>query len=131
MKKLFIIFSVFMTVFISSVSAQKTGDRDPSAMMERMKERIKPALVQKTQITDAQADKVIEISFGAQRKKREVRMDQSLSEEEKGRKYTELDEERNKNLKSIPLSEEQVKGINTFFEEFRKEQKEQRKSAGN
>ena len=119
MKKLFIIFSVFMTVFISSVSAQKTGDRDPSAMMERMKERIKPALVQKTQISDAQADKVIEISFGAQRKKREVRMDQSLSEEEKGRKYTELDEERNKNLKSIPLSEEQVKGINTFFEEFR------------
>jgi hypothetical protein len=131
MKKLFFLLVLFTTVYTTRAVAQGGGDRDPAAMMQRMKERIKPALVEKTKITDAQADKVIEINFGNQRKRREIRMDQSLSDEEKTKKNNEINEAQNKEYKAIPLTDDQVKEVNTFFEEYRKQQMEQRRNGGN
>jgi hypothetical protein len=77
MKKLFLLLVLFATLYTTKAVAQGGGDRDPAAMMQRMKERIKPGLIEKTKITDAQADKVIEINFSNQRKRREIRMDQA------------------------------------------------------
>jgi hypothetical protein len=132
MKKLFFLLVLFTTVYTSKVVAQQnSGDRDPAAMMQRMKERIKPSLVEKTKLTDAQADKVIEINFSNQRKRREIRMDQTLSDEERGKKNAELQEIQNKELKAIPLTDDQVKDVNTFFEEMRKEQMQRRQGSGN
>ncbi len=127
MKKLFLLVFLLTTVYASQAVAQGGPDRDPAAMMQRMKERIKPALIEKTKITDAQADKVIEINFSNQRKRREVRMDQALSAEEKTKKNNEIDEAQNKEYKAIPLTDEQVKDVNAFFEEYRKQQADQRR----
>ena len=132
MKKLFFLLVLFTTVYTTKVVAQQNGgDRDPAAMMQRMKDRIKPSLVEKTKLTDAQADKVIEINFSNQRKRRDIRMDQSLSDEEKTKKNAELQETQNKELKAIPLTDDQVKDVNTFFEEMRKEQMQRRQASGN
>jgi hypothetical protein len=131
MKKLFLLLVLFATLYTTKAVAQGGGDRDPAAMMQRMKERIKPGLIEKTKITDAQADKVIEINFSNQRKRREIRMDQALSAEEKTKKNSEIEEAQNKEYKAIPLTDEQVKEVNTFFEEYRKQQMEQRRNGGN
>jgi hypothetical protein len=58
-------------------------------------------------------------------------MDQALSTEEKTKKNSEIDEAQNKEFKAIPLADEQVKEVNTFFEEYRKQQMEQRRNGGN
>ena len=131
MKKLFFLVVLFTMVYSTKVDAQQNGDRDPAAMMQRMKERIKPSLIEKTKLTDAQADKVIEINFSNQRKRRDIRMDQSLSDDEKSKKNAELQETQNKELKAIPLTDDQVKDVNTFFEEMRKEQMQRRQASGN
>ena len=132
MKKLFFLLVLFTTVYSTSVVAQQNGgDRDPAAMMQRMKERIKPSLIEKTKLTDAQADKVIEINFSNQRKRREIRMDQTLNDEEKTKKNAELQETQNNELKAIPLTDDQLKDVNTFFEEMRKEQMQRRQGSGN
>jgi hypothetical protein len=131
MKKLFFLVVLFTMVYSTKVVAQQNGDRDPAAMMQRMKERIKPSLIEKTKLTDAQADKVIEINFSNQRKRRDIRMDQTLTDEERTKKNAELQEAQNASLKAIPLTDDQVKDVNTFFEEMRKEQMQRRQNSGN
>jgi hypothetical protein len=131
MKKLFFLIVLFTTVYTTKVVAQQNGDRDPAAMMQRMKDRIKPSLIEKTKLTDAQADKVIEINFSNQRKRRDIRMDQTLTDEERAKKNAELQENQNAALKAIPLTDNQVKDINSFFEEMRKEQMQRRQGSGN
>jgi hypothetical protein len=131
MKKLFFLVVLFTMVYSTKVVAQQNGDRDPAAMMQRMKERIKPSLIEKTKLTDAQADKVIEINFSNQRKRRDIRMDQTLTDEERTKKNAELLEAQNASLKAIPLTDDQVKDVNTFFEEMRKEQMQRRQNSGN
>lgn len=122
---------LFTMVYSTKVDAQQNGDRDPAAMMQKMKERIKPSLIEKTKLTDAQADKVIEINFSNQRKRRDIRMDQTLTDEERTKKNAELLEAQNASLKAIPLTDDQVKDVNTFFEEMRKEQMQRRQNSGN
>jgi hypothetical protein len=131
MKKLFFLIVLFTTVYTTKVVAQQNGDRDPAAMMQRMKDRIKPSLIEKTKLTDAQADKVIEINFSNQRKRRDIRMDQTLTDEERAKKNAELQENQNAALKAIPLTDDQVKDVNSFFEEMRKEQMQRRQGSGN
>ncbi|HJW17150.1 MAG TPA: hypothetical protein VJ499_08515 [Flavisolibacter sp.] len=131
MKQLFFLLVLFTTVYTTKAVAQQNGDRDPAAMMQRMKDRIKPSLIEKTKLTDAQADKVIEINFSNQRKRRDIRMDQTLTDEERTKKYAELQETQNTALKAIPLTDDQVKDVNSFFEEMRKEQMQRRQGSGN
>lgn len=124
MKKLFLLLIIFAAAF-TTVQAQQGGG-DPAAMMARMKERIKPQLIDKTKLTDAQADKVIEINFEQQQARRQLRMDQSLSDDDKKKKMADLDAARNKKLSEIPLTNDQVKSVNDFFEEMRKNMQQQR-----
>ena len=131
MKKLLALVVLLTTLYTTNANAQGGGDRDPAAMMQRMKERIKPQLVDKTKITEAEADKVIEINFNNQRKRREVRMDQTMNDEDKAKKTKEIEEAQNKELKAIPLKDDQVKAVNTFFEDMRKEQMQRRQNGGN
>ncbi len=130
MKKLFLLATLFAALFTTSVSAQGGPGGDPAAMKQRMKERVKPQLLEKTKITDEQADKVIEINYDAQRQRREIRTDAAMSEEDKGKKMTAIDEETTKKYKAIPLKEEEVKAVNDFFEEMRKNAP-QRRQGGN
>jgi Spy/CpxP family protein refolding chaperone len=116
MKKIFFLLTVVFAVSLSQVSAQQ-GPPSPEQMLEMMKQRVKPGLIEKTKITDAQADKVLEIQVWAQQQNRGLR---DLSEEDRTKKMKENNEEREKRLKAIPLTDDQIKAVNDFYEEMRK-----------
>ena len=128
MKKLFVLVAVFTTVVITNVNAQGgNGNFDPAAMKARYTERVKPLLIEKTKITDAQADKVIDINFDARSKMRGMR---DLSEDERKKKMEDIQADINKQYKAIPLTDDQIKSVNDFFDEMRKQMQQQRQNGG-
>ena len=126
MKKFLFIIAFMTTLGVMNASAQQGGG-DPAAMLARMKERIKPQLIEKTKLTDTQADKVIEINFES---RQQLRGFKDLSEEDRKKKMDEVKAENNKKYKAIPLTDDQVKSVDEFFEEQRKNMQKQR-SNGN
>ena len=118
MRKLLLMAAVIFSFAATAVAQQGTGD--PAAAMARMKERVKPILLEKTKLTEAQVDKVIEISFEQQRQRRELRNDATLSEEDRKKKTDELDTAREKRYAEIPLTPEQIKAVNEAFAEMRR-----------
>ena len=130
MKKLILLLVVFVSAFTISTKAQQGGGPggDPAAMLARMKERMKPQLIEKTKLTDAQADKVIEINFEARSQMRGMR---DLSEDERKKKMEEVKETINKKYKEIPLTDDQVKAVNDFYDEWRKNMQQRGPGGGN
>ncbi len=113
--------AVVMALFTTTaVQAQGGPGGDPAQMRQRMIERVKPQLVEKTKLSDAEADKVLDIYMGSMQQRREIRMDGSMSDEDKKKKMEALDEEAAKKYKAIPLNEEKVTAVNAFFDEMRK-----------
>ena len=125
MKKLFLLLVLFTTIFVTQASAQQGGD--PAAQLQRYKERVKPQLIEKTKITDAEADKVIEINFNNRSKLRGLR---ELSDDERKKQMDQIQAATNKEYAAIPLTEEKIKAINDFFEEQRKQMQQQRQNNG-
>jgi len=82
-----------------------------------MKQRIKPQLIEKTKLSDSEADKVLEIQLWSQSQGRGLR---DLSEEERAAKQKETADERKKKLKAIPLTDDQIKAVDDFYEEMRR-----------
>jgi Spy/CpxP family protein refolding chaperone len=129
MKKLLVLVAVFTTFLVSNANAQQggNGNMDPAAMKARYTERVKPALIEKTKITSEQADKVIDINFDARSKMRGLR---DLSEEDRKKKMDEVQADINKQYKAIPLTDDQIKAVNDFFEEQRKQMQQMRQNGG-
>jgi hypothetical protein len=127
MRKFFLMVALFMSIGATQSFAQANGD--PATAFQRMKERVKPGLVQQTKITSEQADKAIEIMFQAQRQRREIRQNNTLSLEEKTKRNVELNETREKELLQIPLTDAKMKEVIIYFEQLRK--KEQREGRDN
>ena len=125
MKKLILVFALFLAVF--SIKAQAQGGADPAAAAQRFKDRVKPQLVEKTKLTDAQADKVIDINFNARSQMRGLR---DLSDDDRKKKMAEIQEGINKEYKGIPLTDDQIKAVNDFFTEMRKNMQQQRQNGG-
>lgn len=115
MKKVLLFLTVVFAISVIQVSAQQ-GPPSPEQMIEMMKQRVKPSLIEKTKITDAQADKVIETMVWSQGQMRGMR---DLSPEEREKKMKEVAEERTKKFKAIPLTEDQVKAVNQYLDEMR------------
>ena len=61
MKKMLLMILVLGGFISSSAYAQPAGD--PATILQQMKEKQKPGLIEKVGLTDAQADKVIEINY--------------------------------------------------------------------
>jgi Spy/CpxP family protein refolding chaperone len=118
-----ILFVLFLFVAGMSASYAQQGSGDPAAMMQRMKERLKPGLVEQVKLTEAEADKVIEINFEARSQMRGLR---ELGEEDRKKKMDEISTDLAKKYKAIPLTDEQVKSVQAFFEEQRKQMQQQR-----
>jgi hypothetical protein len=127
MKKLFVLVAFLTTLFISNAQAQQGGG-DPAAQLQRYKERVKPQLVEKVKLTEAQAERVIDISFGYRSQMRGFR---DLSEEERKKKTEEIQAAQEKEYKAIPLTDDQIKAVNEFFIEQRKQMQQQRQNGGN
>jgi hypothetical protein len=106
------------------------GRMDPAERKAKMKEMIKPQLIEQGKITDAQADKVIDIYFDAQMEAGKLRRDESLSDEDKKAKVKAINEARDKKVKEIPLTDEQAKAVATFYEEQRKKMMANRPQGG-
>ena len=120
MKKFLFLSLIFSAMISTSIYAQ-AGDPpttpDPAVMLQQIKEKVKPQMVEKTGLTEAQADKVIEINF-------EMRMAMSafrdLSEADRSKKVAELKLARDKKLTEIPLTEEQIASVKSFYENMGK-----------
>ncbi len=120
MKKIIALLTIVGCIATTSVMAQGGGggqQMDPAQMLEMMKQRIKPQLIEKTKLSDSEADKVIEIQLWVQTQGRGLR---DLSEEERATKQKETADERKKKLKAVPLTDDQIKAVDDFYEEMRK-----------
>ena len=120
MKKIIALLTIVGCIASTSVMAQGFGggqQMDPAQMLEMMKQRIKPQLMEKTKLSDSEADKVLEVQLWAQSQGRGLR---DLSEEERAAKQKETADERKKKLKAIPLTDDQIKAVDDFYEEMRR-----------
>jgi Spy/CpxP family protein refolding chaperone len=120
MKKVLALVALVLIASFNTIMAQPPGggqQMDPAQMLEMMKQRVKPQLIEKTKITDAQADKVLEIQLGSQGAMRGMR---ELSDEDRIAKMKTIREENNKKFKAIPLTDDQIKAVNDFYDEMRK-----------
>ncbi|MGZ3938522.1 MAG: hypothetical protein ACXVLT_07525 [Flavisolibacter sp.] len=128
MKKLLVLVAVFTTVLVSNVNAQQgNGNFDPAQMAQRYKERVKPQLIEKVKLTDAQAEKVCDIQLASRQQMRGLR---DLSEDDRKKKIEEIQADNNKQYKAIPLTDDQIKSVNDFFDEMRKQMQQQRQNGG-
>lgn len=113
--KRFLFLTLCSALFSITMHAQSGGDQ--SAMLQQAKEKIRPQMVEKTGLTDAQADKVIEINFEIRQAARGFA---NLSEAERSTKIAELKANREKKYSAIPLTADQIKAVNTFYEDWGK-----------
>ncbi|MFZ6025960.1 MAG: hypothetical protein ACOYVG_16080 [Bacteroidota bacterium] len=119
MKKVIALLTIAFCCTLIVAMAQPGGGQqmDTAQILEMMKQRIKPGLMEKTKLTDAQADKVLEIQLWAQQQNRGLR---DLDKEDRIKKLKETNNEREKKLKAIPLTDDQVKAVNDFYAEMRR-----------
>jgi cell division protein FtsI/penicillin-binding protein 2 len=128
MKKLLVLVAVFTTLLLSNANAQQgNGNFDPAQMAQRYKERVKPQLIEKAKLTDAQAEKVCDIQLASRQQMRALR---DLSEEDRKKKMEEIQTDNNKQYKAIPLTDDQIKAVNDLMEEMRKQMQQQRQNGG-
>ena len=120
MKKFLFLSVIFCSIITTTSYAQPAGD--PATILQQMKESVKPQMMEKTGLTEALVDKVVEINF-------ETRMAASalrdLNEADRSAKIAELKAAREKKLNDL-LTPEQLKSVNALYEEMGKNR--QRKS---
>jgi hypothetical protein len=109
MKKLVLLLTLFAGLAVTNANAQ--GGGDPAAREARMKE-MKAGLVEKAKITEAEADKVIEINNSAREQRMGLR---DLSEADRAKKMEEINADLSKKYKAIPLTDAQVKAVNEYM----------------
>ena len=128
MKKFLFLTALFAALATVSVSAQGgPGGMTPEQRAERMKQ-MKTDLVAKAKITDAEADKVMQIQQESRSGMRGLR---DLSPEERQKKLDEIKAENTKKFKAIPLTDDQVKAVDAFFEEQMKRMMNRMNGGGN
>lgn len=129
MKKFLLLTLIFVAIISTATNAQPQSQpqaqakpqaqaqvSDPAAMLQQMKEKIRPEMVAKTGLTEAQADKVIELNF-------EMRMAaaglKDLPEADRTAKIQELKAAKEKKFSEF-LTPEQIKAVKEFYENMGK-----------
>lgn len=122
MKKLFVMICL-LTITCISVNAQAPQDRPGGGRMnEAMKQRLKDEM----KLSAVQVDSVMAIQGDMQMKSRQIRMDETMNDDQKKAKMEVVTAERKARLKGS-LSDEQIAKLDAFYEEMRK----MRQSRGN
>ena len=121
MKK-FLFLTLLSAIISTNIHAQAG---DPPSMLEQMKEKQTPALIAKVGLTEAQANKIVELNY-------EMRMQaatelKDLNEADRSKKLAELKAAKEKKISEI-LTPEQVTALNAYYEEMRKDMQ---KKSGN
>ena len=125
MKKLLFLNLIFSAVITTSTNAQtggpsatpqQTKETDPAAILQQMKEKQVPLMVEKTGLTEAQANKVIELNY-------EMRMAagalKDLNEAERSAKIQELKAAKEKKMSEL-LTADQIEAVKKFYEDMGK-----------
>jgi ribosomal protein L29 len=115
MKKLFLLAALFTALFATnSASAQGGGGgMTPEQRAERMKQ-MKTDLVAKAKISEDEADKVMQIQ---QESRSGLRGMREMTPEERQKKLDEVRADNMKKFKAIPLTDDQVKAVDAFYDE--------------
>jgi hypothetical protein len=119
MKKLLFLSLISGALISTSANAQGPEVKpQPATMLKEAKEKQIPMLVEKAGLTDAQAEKVIEINF-------ETRFGaatalQGLNEADRTAKLAEIKAAKEKKYSEIPLTPEQIKAMYAAYEDWGK-----------
>lgn len=111
---------LFLTLILSgilSTTIYAQGGVDQATMLQQMKDKFKPQMVEKTGLTEAQVDKVLEINLEIRMASKGLR---ELSEADRTAKLAEMKATKEKKYSEIPLTPEQIKSVYTFFEDMGK-----------
>ena len=87
-------------------------------MLKEAKEKQKPLMIEKTGLTDAQADRVIEINFEIRQMAATTL--QGLNDADRSAKIAELKVTKEKKYSEIPLTADQIKAVYAFYEDMGK-----------
>jgi len=115
MKKFLFMTLIFGAIISTSAYAQPAGD--PPSVLQQMKEKQKPGLMEKVGLTEAQAEKVIELNY-------EMRMKAStelkdLNEADRSKRIAELKAEKEKKFAEF-LSPDQIAAMHKYYEDMGK-----------
>lgn len=115
MKKLLLLTFIAGAIATTSAYAQPAGD--PPTVLQQMKEKQVPGLVEKVGLTQEQAEKVIELNY-------EMRMKAStelkdLNAEDRSKKIAELKAAKEKKFSEF-LTPEQITAMNKYYEDMGK-----------
>ncbi len=115
MKKMLFLTLILGALLSASAYAQPAGD--PPSMLQQMKEKQKPGLMEKVGLTEAQAEKVIELNYEMRMKATTELKD--LNAEDRSKKIAEMKAAKEKKFAEF-LSAEQIKAMNAYYEEMGK-----------
>ncbi len=115
MKKILFMTFILGAIISTNANAQPAGD--PPSVLEQMKEKQKPGLIEKVGLTEAQADKVIEINY--ETRMQATREFKDLSEADRSKRAAELKAEKEKKFSEF-LTADQIKALNAYYEEMGK-----------
>lgn len=119
---------LFALILLAAASQQTSAQgADPAQMAQRFKERVKPMLLEKVKLSETEAEKVLDVQLENRQHMRTLR---DLSEDERKKKVKELQASMETKYKDIPLSSEQIRKVNEFFEEQRQAMNNQRERRG-
>ncbi len=111
MKKILFLTLIFCAIMSTATYAQPAGD--PPSQLQQMKDKIRPQMVEKTGLTDAQADKIIELNYDM---RMAMAAAKDLPEDERKVKFAELKAAKEKKMKEL-FTEEQLAAVKKFYEE--------------
>jgi hypothetical protein len=114
MKKFLFLTLIFGAIISTNIYAQAG---DPPSLLQQTKDKVKPQMVEQTGLTDAQADRVIEINFEM---RESMRAFVNLNDADRAKKVAELKADRDKKYSEIPLTAEQIAAVKTFYENMGK-----------
>ena len=115
MKKILFLTFILGAIISTNAYAQPAGD--PPSMLQQMKEKQKPGLMEKVGLTDAQAEKVIELNY--EMRMQAARELKDLPEADRSKKMAELRAAKEKKFAEF-LTPEQIAAMNKYYEEMGK-----------
>lgn len=114
------IIGVLLALFTMHIAFAQPSAMNGERIKERLKERLVPELVSKAKITENEAGKVVDILVNFQLDAGKLRRDESLSEDDRRAQLQDLRDKRNKQLKDIPLTDEQLKAVKEIIDDMQR-----------
>ena len=108
------ILSALISINVYAQGPSATEAPDPATMLQQMKEKFKSPMIEKTGLTESQADKVIEINFELRQSMMTDMRD--LNEADRTKRIAEFKAAKEKRYSEIPLTPEQIKAVYAFYE---------------